>query len=137
MDVSDLPPPVAALRDGLVAAGFAVISDVRGSMGGADIVLSGSVAGWSGDVPAHVNLNADRGRWSVSLRFGAMSRWITAAAWRSYLDGTPMRLEELEEQASFVGDRLREMADAYGTDPDAEATLVRIGREFMRRRLGG
>jgi hypothetical protein len=105
-------------------------------MGGLDLVLAGSLLGEPAGLPGYVRINADRGHWSLTLRFGRMTRWITPEAWRSYLDRVPMEIQGMEQRVSFVEHRVNDMARAVRNDPDVESTLVGIGEEYMRRKLG-
>lgn len=136
MDVTGWPGPIAALYTTLLSRGFEVVSEQQGAMGGVDVVMSGTISDRSRTVPAFVNINADRGRWMVTAKFAEMSRWITTAAWKARLDDEPMAEQDHAEQTAFIRDRIREMATAVDRDPDIESALIRIGEDFMRRKLG-
>lgn len=126
----DAPVPVAELLRQLGAAGFDTVADQRGGMGGAEIVLRGTVPD-----PVEVTVSGDRGHWAVQVRVAGMSRGIVPAVWEAYLDGHEVTELDLDRQAAFVRDRLPDAAAAVRADPGIEATLVQLGRDYMRRLL--
>jgi hypothetical protein len=132
MDPLDAPAPVTELLEQLGAAGFRTAADERGGMGGARIVLRGAVPD-----PVEVTVSGDRGQWAIQVRVAGMSRGIVPAAWEAYLDGHEVtdRDLDLDHQAAFVRTRLPEAVAAARTDPTLEATLLRLGTDYMRRLL--
>lgn len=127
------PDALAELRDMFLGQSFEVVSEVSGGMGGYDLVLAGELSGESGNIPASVSFNADRAVWSLGIRFGSAKRWETVLAWRSYLDGVPVEIKDVEWQARFVRDRLGDMVAAAERDVGIEMKLYEIGRDYMRR----
>jgi hypothetical protein len=104
-------------------------------MGGIDVKMAGIVTDQSGKMPTTVNISADRGVWMLTVSFGDMSRGITPGAWKAYLDGESMEELSLAEQETFIQARIQEMAAAVNRDPNAESELIRVGEDFMRRKL--
>lgn len=136
MDVAGWPEPVVDLYATLLSWGFRVLATRRGGMGGIEVEMAGLVTDRSRKVSAAVNINADRGIWMLTLSFGDMNRGITPGAWKAYLDGESMEERSLAEQVSFIRDRIHEMAAAVKRNPKVESELIRVGDDFMRRKLG-
>jgi hypothetical protein len=126
MTTRQFPDALAELRDMFLTQGFEVIDETSGGMRGYDLVLAGELPGRRGSVPVFVNFNSDRAVWSLGIRFGSAKRWETALAWRSYLDGVPVEIEDVEWQARFVRNRLSEMIGAVERDVDIETKLYEI-----------
>ena len=134
LGMPDTPSVVDELYGLLVSEGFEVVEDRRGGMGGMRVTLNGTVLG-SADCPrAQVQISADRGRWTVALKFENMSRSIDPRVWAAYLDSLPIEEPDVSQQATFIGERLVEAAEAVTANPDIEFTLVRLGEDHMRRR---
>jgi hypothetical protein len=132
---SEYPEPIAALLRVLAERQFDVVRQSHGSMGGAELVVRGaSGEGKSQDV--WIEINGDRGHWSIGIRFDERSPWITPAVWEAHLDGREIRPPDIAADARFVERRLDEAAHAVALRPAVEAELARMGREYMRRRLG-
>ncbi|MEV4622117.1 hypothetical protein AB0J74_25830 [Asanoa sp. NPDC049573] len=133
MNLSDMPSLLGRLYERLRTAGFTVTSEQSGGMGGLEVILSGSIAGSTGSVPAEVDMSSDRGHSVVTVRLGEMEHWIIPGVWASYLDSIPVDIDP-ERATEFLGNRLSDMADAYLADDDIESKLVAIGEQFMRAR---
>jgi hypothetical protein len=136
LDFPDTPSVVDDLYAVLKSEGFDLVEEQRGGMGGLRVVLRGPVRSADASLDAEVEITADRGNWTVALKFSGMSRFIDPRAWAAHLDGSEIGEPSVSEQARFVATRLVDAADALRADPSLEAALVRIGEEHMRRRLG-
>lgn len=136
LGASDTPSVIDDLFEVLRSEDFEVVEDQRGGMGGLRVVLRGPVLGVETSPDAEVEIVADRGRWTVALRFVGMSRFIDPRVWAAHLDGREIGEPDVAEQARFVGSRLVDAASAINADAELESKLVRLGEEHMRRRLG-
>lgn len=96
-------------------------------------VFTGTVPDCSFCPMASVEISGDRGHWSVGLKFGEMSEFCVPWVWAAYLDDVEVVFAHVDQQADFLTSRLAEAAQTVLTDPDLEATLVRMGREYMIR----
>lgn len=131
--IHDPPPVVSEMRDRLLAQGFEVVERRTGSMGMVEIVLAGPVPNGSSHTMAWVWISGDRGHWALGLKFGEMEEFIDPRVWAAYLDDVEVVDGDLDQRAEFVTARLAEAAQAVLTDRGLEATLVRMGREYMTR----
>jgi hypothetical protein len=113
---------------------FDIFSESFGEMGGAELVLRGSTT--EGGTPVWIQIDGDRGHWSIAIRFRGSRPGIPPAIWEAHLDRCAVREPNIAEDARFVEHRLGEAARAVALDPEIEATLLEEGREHMRRRLG-
>ena len=136
LGMADIPSVVDDLYATLLAEGFEVVEERRGGMGAVLVRLRGRVPGSITHPAADVQISADRGQWTVALRFNGMSRFIDPRVWAAYLDAAPIDEPDVGQQAGFVATRLVDAAEAVHADPGLEAELVRMGEEYMRRQLG-
>jgi hypothetical protein len=136
LGLPDTPSVVDDLYAVLRSEGFEVVEDRRGGMGGLQMTLRGRVPGAEASSEAEVEIAADRGNWTVALRFAGMSRFFDPRVWAAHLDGSEIGEPDVAEQARFVGSRLVDAAGAVEADAGLESELIRLGEEYMRRRLG-
>lgn len=134
--MADTPSVIDDLYDSLLAEGFEVVEDRRGGMAALHVVLIGPVPGAASYPSAAVQISADRGHWTLALRFNGMSQFIDPRVWAAYLDDGAIDEPDVGQQAGFVATRLVEAAEAVKYDPALEPKLVRMGEEHMRRQLG-
>src|SRR5690349_5539936 len=132
----ELPGPVADMCADLAGQGFDILNEQRGELGGLLLELQGPVKAGGQWLEAWVRISADAGNWSISVRFGDMSRWIWTQTWEAYLDGKDLGEPDVTRQASFVRHRMPEAALALRATPGAERELVRLTDSYLRRRLG-
>lgn len=137
MAVTDLefPPPVGDMCADLAGQGFDVLNEQHGHAA-LLLELQGPVKAGAQWVEGFVRISADRGHWSISVRFEQMSRWIWSQVWEAYLDGVELGDPDLKRQAEFVRYRLPEAAAAIHTEAAAERALIRLTEGYLRRRLG-
>src|SRR5260221_9962333 len=110
LGIPDTPSIVDGLHELLLAEGLKVVDDQRGGMGGLLLTLRGPVPD-SGDHPvAEIQIAADRGQWTVALRFEGMSRFIDPRVWAAHLDSVAIGEPDVGQQASFVAKRLVDAA---------------------------
>jgi len=136
LGVRNTPSVVDDLYALLRSEGFGVVDDRRGGMGGLIVTLDRPVLGSAEYPRAQVQIAADRGQWTVALKFAGMSRFIDPRVWVAHLDAAPIGEPDVGQQAAFVGERLVEAAEAVKANPAIESLLVRLGQDHMRRRLG-
>lgn len=131
---SEYPEPISALLRVLADRQFDVVSESHGSMGGAELLLHGGLDEGR-PVPVWIEINGDRGHWSIRVRFDERSPWITPGVWEAHLDDRNIRPPDIAADAQFVERRLDEAARAVALHPAVEVELAQSGREYMRRRL--
>ena len=131
----ELPQPVGDMCADLAGQGFDVLNEQRGRSG-LLLELQGPVKAGAQWVEGFVRVSADRGHWSISLRFEQMTRWIWSQIWEAYLDGVELGEPDLKRQAQFVRYRLAEAALAIHTEAAAERALIRLTERYLRGRLG-
>lgn len=136
LDLPDAPPTVSSLCADLLLSGYQVVGDRRGGMGGVEIVLRSPPPTPPGQVSAEVQIAADRGRWTVGLRFDEMSRFIDPRVWAAHIDGGDIGPPDVDLQTRFVATRLADAAQAVRTESDIEVKLMRRGEDHMRHHLG-
>jgi hypothetical protein len=124
MAVTDLecPRPVAEMCADLAGQGFDVL-DERREAESEYLLLQGPVKSGGRWLEAFVRITAERGRWSIEVRFEGMSRWIPINTWLAYLDGGPGDTD-LAGLTSFVRFRLSEAAEVL--TPQVERELARL-----------
>jgi hypothetical protein len=132
---SQLPEPMADLCADLAGQGFGVLTEQQGA-GVLLLELRGPVKAGAQWVEGSVRISAERGHWSVSVRFEHMTRWIWAQAWEAYLDGGAPGEPDIHRQATFVRTRLPDAALAIYSEPAAERELIRLTESYLRQRLG-
>ena len=123
------PGSVTALITHLESSGFRLVSESRGGMGGVQLIYTGAFD----EVPATVEINADRGLWQALLKFDDMGRFTTAPVLTAYLDGTDVVDSDIDFEVAFIRERGAEAATAYRQDPDAARRITEIGRAHMAR----
>lgn len=136
LGMADTPSVVDDLYATLLAQGFEVVEERRGGTGAVLVTLRGPLAGSIRHPSADVQISADRGQWTVALRFNGMSRFIDPRIWVAYLDDAAIDEPDVGQQAGLIATRLVDAAEAVHADPGLEAQLVRLGEEYMRRQLG-
>lgn len=123
------PDSVTALVEYLEAAGFQLVSESRGGMGGVQLIYTGAFD----QLPTVVEINADRGRWQAVLKFAGMNEFTTAQVLAAYLDGTKVTDPDIDFETTFIRNRGAEAATAFRQDPDADLKITEIGRARMAR----
>jgi hypothetical protein len=123
------PASIDALINHLTSSGFQLVHEDRGGMGGVLLVYEGSVD----DLPATVEITADRGQWQVGVKFDAMRKAVLPEVWTAYLDGGDAHDMPVDDQATFIRDRLHDAAAAFRRDPEADNKLTAIGRAYADR----
>ena len=123
------PHSVEALVDHLESSGFRLAGEDEGGMGGVQLIYEGVLD----EVPAAVEIYADRGHWQALLKFDGMAKFHTPDVWAAYLDGTEVGEHDIGYEATFIRERGTEAATAVRTDPDAERKLAEAGRAYMER----
>ena len=118
------PQPVADMCADLVGMGFDIDYELRCDPDIMLLVLTGVVKAERKWVEAYVQISANNGRWSVSVRFDHMTHWIGAQTWLAHLDGGAAGRPDLDRQTALVRYRLRDAAAAYLAAPDLEQRLV-------------
>lgn len=118
------PQPIADMCADLVGMGFDIDYELRCDPGISLLVLQGVVKAEKKWVDAFVEIAANHGQWSVSVKFDHMSHWIGAQTWMAHLDGGEPGLPDLDRQAKLVRYRLAEAAAAYLAAPDLEHRLA-------------
>ena len=136
LDMPGAPAALNALCTFLESTGFRAIDVQSGGMGWRRLTFRRGGGEDETQPAAEVQLTADRGHWTVGVRFGSMNRFILPEAWEAYLDHAAMADPDADAQARFIQTRLAEAAAAVARDPDLEPELVRIGAEYMSRRYG-
>jgi hypothetical protein len=131
MGVMGTPEAVTRLRDHLTERGFKITTERCGDMGGSEAVFAGAVDGQA----AFVRITSDRGHWALEVRIHPVTVWIAAFIWDAYLERRGVSLTSIDEQATTVTTRLDAMANAAASTPGLEAALVRMGVDYMGRRL--
>jgi hypothetical protein len=132
----EFPTPVAEMCAELAGRGFDILEDRHGAADGVMLVLQGPVKVGAEWVEAFVRISADRGRWSVAVRFEDTSRWVWTQSWAAFLDGCEPGEPDLERQVTLVRDRLAEAAAAVRAEPGSEHELNRVAENHLRKRLG-
>jgi hypothetical protein len=123
------PASVDALIDHLTSVGFQLVHEDRGGMGGVLLIYQGAVDG----LPAAVEIAADRGQWQLVVKFDGMYKAKLPEVWAAYLDGGDAHDMAVDDQATFIRDRLHEAAAAFRRDPEADDKLTAIGRAYADR----
>ncbi len=123
------PHSVEALVDHLESSGFRLVSDDDGGMGGVQLIYTGVFD----EVPAEVEIYADRGHWQALLKLNGMAKFHTPDVWAAYLDGTEVGEHDIAYEAAFIRERGAEAATAVRRDPDAERKVVEAGQAYMER----
>jgi hypothetical protein len=123
---SEFPQPIADMAADLAGQGFDIVEERRTADGRLRFVLQGPVKIDGHWLEAFVLISAERARWSLSVRFEGMSRWIPVRAWLAYLDREPPGPAGLERAAAFIRDRLAEAGRVFDSTPRAEDDLVRL-----------
>lgn len=131
MNAVEVPQAVDDLRAKLVDLGFRAGSEQRGGMGGLEQIFASEVSG----VRVYVRITADRGHWIIQLRVDPMSAWIIPSVWIAYLDKREVKELSIDDQASFVSERIGEVVTLVTTIAGLEGRLIRLGEDYMRRRL--
>lgn len=131
MNAVGVPRAVDDLRVKLVDLGFRVDSEQRGGMGGLEQIFAGEVSG----TRVYVRITSDRGHWVIQLRADPMSAWIIPSVWIAYLDNREVEAMSIDEQASFVSEKIGEVVPLVTTIAGLEGRLIRLGEDYMRRRL--
>jgi hypothetical protein len=62
--------------------------------------------------------------------------FIDPRVWAAHLDASAIGESDVGLQATFVANRIIDAAAAFDADPGLEAKLLRLGEDYMRRRLG-
>jgi hypothetical protein len=127
MNTSNFPQAVGKLYEWLVSQGFSVVEEREDGSQNRLVVLERD--------KCRIRLLTDRSECSVAVSFSGRD-WIHPDVWESYLDDFPLAgdLSALEDQVRFLMKRLMEITQR--ASPDVDAELLRIGDEYMRRRLG-
>lgn len=123
------PDSVTALIEYLEAAGFQLVRESRGGMGGVDLIYTGAFD----RVPTAVEINAELGHWQVLMKFDGMNDFATAQMVTAYLDGTEVVGPDVDFETAFIRNRGAEAAAAVAQDPDADRRITEIGRARMEQ----
>ncbi|EWM16063.1 hypothetical protein [Kutzneria sp. 744] len=123
------PESVSVLIEHLDSAGFELVRESRGGMGGVQLIYEGVLDG----VAAWVEINADRGQWQALLGFGGVGEGHGGGSWAAYLDGTEISSWDIDHEVGFIVERGVEAAAAWRRDPATERKMVEAGRAYMER----
>ena len=140
--VTPLPPELYDLVGFLVGLGFRVANDRSGGMGGRLLRLDGEVATGKSVVPAQVEINGDRGQWTMAVRFRG-THYVTPDMWMNAFGDTASERpagvrERLAHEARYLRDRLTDIAARIEDDPAAvKETLDRLEDDYRRKFYGG
>jgi hypothetical protein len=118
------PPPVADMCADLVGMGFDIEYELRSDPGTSLLVLGGPVKVEKKWLDAFVQISANHGQWSVSVKFDHMEQWISAQTWLAHLDGGEPGEPDLGRQTRLVRYHLADAAAAYLAAPDLEHRLA-------------
>jgi hypothetical protein len=82
-----------------------------------------------------VEITADRGQWQALLKLDGMNTSVLPEVWAAYLDGTDVHDMGVDDQATFIRERLGDAVVAFRQDPTADGKLTEIGRAHADRIL--
>src|SRR5882757_8859590 len=114
------PSSIDALIDHLASAGFRLIDEDRGGMGGVRLIYRGNTDGLS----ALVEITADRGQWQATLKFDGMRKAVLPEVWTAYLDVT-LGPSSATYRCAWVS---RALASPSPTPAVCQATMPAPGR---------
>ena len=129
-DLSD-PPEVSELVKHLVDLGMQVGRDIRGGMGGAEILLH--EGGPEKNPSAEVRILGERRHWTVGLKFYGMAEFRTPDEWKALIFGGPVELSSLRDQTRFIQDNLELARKTCVARPDAERAMAAAGIAAVKR----
>ena len=129
-DFTRAPREVRDLADWLRDHGYEPQHDAPGGEFNQFVVL--------GNANVRVAIRADRGDWDVTLSIDEGRRYWQIDQLEAYLEGCPWVGDPSSDlhKASFVKTRVAELEQRVHDDPEAYATLLRIGDEWMSWRFG-
>jgi len=96
-------------------------------MGGVLLVYGGTVDG----LPASVEITADRGTMAGAAEVRRHARRRSCRGLDRLLDATDVHDMAVDDQATFVRDRLGDAAAAFRQNPEAAGKLTEIGRAML------
>jgi hypothetical protein len=129
MNVTGMPKPIRELVGWLERDGFHMVEERSDDSYNQLRVLARG--------PCRIRILVDRGDWSIEIA-PSSGEWMHPDVWEAYLDEFPLAgdLSNLEHQARFLEQRLPEIIQVAEQNPDAEAELLAMDEEYMRRWLG-